>query len=73
MNPDLVLSNADRMSPTWQKILKILDMKLDAARASLESTAKTQSETDVLRGQIKALRSLILLNQDLISMINSDS
>jgi hypothetical protein len=72
MNPDFVLTNADRLTPTWQKILKILDMKLEAARASLESTAKTPSETDVLRGQIKTLRSLILLNQDVSSMIESE-
>jgi len=71
MNPDLTLSNSDRLSPTWQKLLKILEVKLDVARASLESPAKTQSETDVIRGQIKAIRSIILLNQDPISMIES--
>jgi len=71
MNPELILTPGEKLSPVWQKVLRILEAKLEAARGALEAS-HTLDETNVLRGQIKTLRSLLRMNEDTPSVIDLD-
>ena len=68
MTPDLLLTPGEKLSPAWQKVMRIVAMKLETRRSALE-TQKTLDETNMLRGEIKALRGLLRLNDDVPSMI----
>jgi hypothetical protein len=46
-------------SPLCTKIREYLTETLEKKRRALEMTSKTPDETNILRGQIQALRSLI--------------
>ena len=48
----------DTYSETWNFISEWAEAQLKAARDSLESPKKTEAQTMVLRGQIKALKEL---------------
>ncbi|MEI6085404.1 MAG: hypothetical protein WCS70_14050 [Verrucomicrobiota bacterium] len=68
MSPDLVLTPGEKLAPAWQKVMRIITMRLDTRRSALEGV-KSPDETNVLRGEIKALRGLLRLNDDDPSVI----
>lgn len=57
------LSPAERASGTWVKAREQLEMRLEDARKRLE-IPQDQSKTDVLRGEIKCLRSVLAFGTD---------
>ncbi|MCA0276257.1 MAG: hypothetical protein LCH86_09645 [Proteobacteria bacterium] len=54
----------DLNSVTWQTVRDHAEKAVEAARSRLEGTHLTQSETDIERGKIKALRELLELGRE---------
>jgi hypothetical protein len=68
MTPDLLLTPGEKLSPAWQKTMRIVSVRLEARRTALEGL-RSQEETNMIRGEIKALRNLLRMNDDVPSMI----
>lgn len=67
MNPN-AFTQAESSSGVWMKIEAHLDARLTSAQLKLER-ALSEAETNVLRGQIKELRSLKALANDPMPVI----
>ena len=58
----LILTDADKASYLWMRLTKNWNERLDQLRNQLEGS-KTEIETADLRGRIKELRAILLLNE----------
>lgn len=63
MSPDLTLTPGEKLSPAWQKTVRIIERQLEINRRDLE-TGKNFDETNIIRGKIKAYRFLLSLQED---------
>lgn len=57
------LSAGEKMSPLWIRLAKQLEFLLETQRKRLENP-QDQSKSDVLRGEIKCLRSILAFGAD---------
>lgn len=60
--PTFVLSAKDRQEPLWMKLMAHFDERLRRLHIALEQD-KPEAETAKLRGEIKAYRNLLKLNE----------
>ena len=51
----------DPRSPEWGRLAKVLEERLAARRASLESPEMSERDTQVLRGRVAELKELLAL------------
>lgn len=58
--PRFALDPSDRISPTWGKLSRYLNARLEQHRLQLEGD-KTDTQTAKLRGQIAEVRALLRL------------
>jgi hypothetical protein len=56
-----LLNELDIRSQTWEKIRTHYEKRLETLRKQLENPAKTERETDFLRGQVKECRNMLAL------------
>lgn len=53
----------DFTSPTWLRMRKCFQERIALLQTQLEDIKRTETETQVIRGRIKELRSLLLLSE----------
>lgn len=60
---DFILTDSDKISPTWINLSKHLESRLEQMRKRLEGDLD-QMQTASLRGQIKEIRRILSLADD---------
>lgn len=60
---DFILTDSDKISPTWINLSKHLESRLEQMRKRLEGDLD-QMQTASLRGQIKEIRRILSLAED---------
>lgn len=51
------------MSPTWLRMRKHFEQRIERIHIELENPKRTEEQTQMLRGRIAELRLLLLLNE----------
>lgn len=65
------LNVADFQSSTWNRLTTYLEERVSVCSRRLESTNTTESDTQVLRGRILELRSLLDLEDEFHSRLDA--
>jgi hypothetical protein len=58
------LADSDRATGLWQRLKAHLEDRLVAARLRNDDPALSETQTAALRGEVKTLKSLLLLDAD---------
>lgn len=61
---EFTLTTGERINPLWHKISRYLDRRLDRARKRNDQPLSPE-DTALVRGEIKALKGLMALGQEL--------